>query len=114
MAFDEEKRVARRLLAAIEDGSTSTSDAYYQLKDADPTLVYFVFTWIRANYPPNHPAAAGVLGRLAELCQKYPDAPRIAASGKDDPIVEWFEDAYEYREYRASEFVELIVEKLEG
>ncbi|MFT6396470.1 MAG: hypothetical protein ACJAYU_001213 [Bradymonadia bacterium] len=114
MAFDEEKRAARSLLAAIEDGTTSTSDTYYQLKDADPTLVYFIFTWIRATYPPSHPAAGGVLGRLGDLCTKYPDAARIAASGKADSVVDWFEDAYEYREYGSAEFVDLIVEKLEG
>jgi hypothetical protein len=38
----------------------------------------------------------------------------MAQNGKDDPLVEWFEDAYGYRDFRAAEFIDLVVEKLEG
>ena len=114
MAFDREKQDARRLITAIDDGTHGASDIFFMVREADPTLVYFVFAWLRANYPPSHPAAQAVLGRLAELCSRYPDAAKRAQGGGDDPIVEWFEDAYSYRDFARSEFIDLVVEKLEG
>ncbi len=114
MAFDNEKCTARSLLGEIEDGTLDASDTYDILENEDPTLVYLVFRWIRANYPHSHPAADAVIGRLADLCSTFPAAAKKAAKGKNDPIVDWFEDAFEYRDYRANEFIDLIVEKLEG
>ncbi len=114
MSFDQEKRTARRILAAIEDGKLNATDTYHLIGQADPALVHFVFAWIRAWYPSSHPAADGVLGRLAELCTRYPKAARLAKEGESDPIVAWFEDEYSYRDLRANEFVEVVVEKLEG
>ena len=38
----------------------------------------------------------------------------MAKDGKEDALVEWFEDAYGYRDLRAVEFIDLVVEKLEG
>lgn len=84
------------------------------MEEADPTLVYFIFTWLRAWYPPSHPAADAVLGRLGELCSLHPEAARRAKEGQKDALVEWFEDAYSYRDFRGAEFIDLVVEKLEG
>lgn len=114
MAFDHEKRTARRLLGGIEDGRLSTADVWHMVNDADPTLVYFIFSWIRAWYPAHHPAADGVLGRLTDLLTRYPKSARIAKAGAADPLVTWFEDDHGYRDFRADEFISLIVEKLEG
>jgi hypothetical protein len=114
MAFNIEKAEARRLLGALEDGKLGATDTFQLVKKADPTLIYFVFAWLRARYPSSHPASDAVLGRMGELCSRYPKAARMAQDGKDDPLVEWFEDAYGYRDFRAAEFIELVVEKLEG
>ncbi|MFT7625030.1 MAG: hypothetical protein ACI9WU_004221 [Myxococcota bacterium] len=114
MAFNLEKAAAQRLLGALDDGRLGASDTFDLVKEADPTLVYFVFTWLRASYPPSHPASDAVLGRLGELCSRYPRAAQIAKEGKEDSVVEWFEDAYGYRDFRAAEFIDLVVEKLEG
>jgi hypothetical protein len=114
MAFDMEKAEAQRLLGAIEDGTLGAADTFYLVEKADPTLVYFVFSWLRASYPPSHSASDGVLGRLGELCSQYPKAAKIAKEGKGDALVEWFEDAYGYRDFQAAEFIDLVVEKLEG
>jgi len=114
MAFETEKQAARRLLSAFEDGRVNTSDTFAMVEDADPTLVHFIFAWLRAWYPPSHPAAEGVLGRMGELLSRYPKAAQIAREGARDSLVEWFEDAYGYRELRSAEFIELIVDKLEG
>ena len=92
----------------------SPADSFNLIEEADPTLVYFIFTWLRKWYPPSHPASEAVMGRLVELCNRYPAVTRKAKQGESDSIVEWFEDAYAYRDLRSREFVALIVEKLEG
>jgi hypothetical protein len=38
----------------------------------------------------------------------------MARTGEQDPIVTWFEDAHEYRDLERSEFISMIVDKLEG
>ncbi len=114
MAFEFEKQAASRLLHAIEDGRLSTSDTFHLVDEADPALVHFIFAWLRAWYPPSHPASEAVLGRLGALVMRYPKAARLAKEGQGDAIVAWFEDAYDYRGFRAAEFIDLIVEKLEG
>jgi len=114
MAFSIEKAEAQRLLGALEDAKLGASDTFRLVEKADPALVYFVFTWLRARYPSSHPASDAVLGRMGELCSRYPKAARMAQDGKEDPIVEWFEDAYNYRDFRAAEFIDMVVEKLEG
>ena len=114
MGFNMEKAAARRLLGALEDAKLGASDTFRLVEKADPALVYFVFTWLRARYPSSHPASDGVLGRLGELCSRHPKAARMAKDGKEDALVEWFEDAYNYRDFRAAEFIDLVVEKLEG
>ncbi|MEE9386058.1 MAG: hypothetical protein V3V08_21820 [Nannocystaceae bacterium] len=114
MAFEHEQQQALRILDGIEQGSMSTPDSFGLLREADPTLVYFIFTWLRERYPPAHPAAEGVVGRLAEICDKYPDVTRQVKEGQADSVVTWFEEGYVYRDVGSREFVELIVEKLEG
>lgn len=114
MSFEREKQLAREILEAIEDGPLDLSTTAERAENADPTLLYFLFGWIRAWYPSTHPAADGVLGRLAELLAKHPNVGQMAKTGGFDPIVDWFEDEYEYRDMPAEEFVSLIVEKLEG
>ena len=114
MNLDNEIRAAREIVAALEDGGRDTTQTHFLVEDADPTLLYLVFAWLRASYPANHPAADGVLGRLSALCTAHPAVARRAKEGQADPIVEWFEDAYAYRDFDADAFCELIVEKLEG
>ena len=85
MAFNMEKAAAQRLLGALEDGRLGATDTFHLVEEADPTLVYFVFAWLRAWYPSSHSASDGVLGRIGELCSRYPKAARMAQDGKDDP-----------------------------
>lgn len=114
MAFEHEKSRALALLKNLEDGSAPSGDLATRLEQADPTLVYFIFTWLRAHYRPSHPAAQGVLGRLVEVCGASPTVARHAKEGGNDPVVAWFEDAHNYRELDAESFIDSIVEKLEG
>ncbi len=114
MAFEHEQKQALRILEGIEHGSMSAPESFNLLDDADPTLVYFIFTWLREHYHASHPAAEGVIGRLVAICDKYPAITRKAKGGGSDPVVTWFEDAYTYRDVGSREFVALIVEKLEG
>lgn len=114
MAFEHEQTQALRILQAFEQGTLSTSQTYGLVQDADPALLHFIFTWLRAHYPPHHPASQAVVGRMVELCNAHPQVPRRIKEGAADPIVEWFEDAHQYRELQSREFIALIVEKLEG
>jgi hypothetical protein len=112
MAFEHEKREARRIIEGIENGSMDADETWALVEHADPTLVYLLVTWLRQNYA-NHPAAAGVIGRIVALTQAHPRVSKIMKSGADDPIVDWFEGEYAYRDFGSEEFVDLIVEKLE-
>lgn len=114
MAFEHETRIYAHLLAALEDGVLSTSDTRMKYEEADPAMVALYFGWLRAHYHPGHSAAEGVLGRIVDLCNASPKVARMAREGAKDPIVEWFEDTYDYRDLDRQEFVATVVEKLEG
>jgi len=114
MAFEGETREALYLLQGIENGTLSTTDAVRLVEQADPALVYLLFTWLRSRYGGGHPAAEGVLGRVVEVTSKSSKVKGILREGQADPIVTWFEEEHEYREFDAESFVALIIEKLEG
>ncbi|MDQ3364938.1 MAG: hypothetical protein M3680_05875 [Myxococcota bacterium] len=113
MAFEQERKAALRILDGITEGTMSSADSFALVDDADPALIYLLFTWIRAHYKPDDPAGDAVLGRLVEVSSKSSIAKKMK-EGAEDPVVEWFEDAYSYRKVDKDEFVELIIEKLEG
>jgi hypothetical protein len=114
MAFEHEKRVARDILIAIEDAGVTPAQTFDRARDADPALLHFIFAWLRARYPSSHPTSDGVLGRLTALCTQYPEAARRAKAGQADAVVAWFEDGHSYRDYGASDFIDLVVDKLES
>ena len=112
--FSYEKRVAGRLLAAVEDGILSVEDAKPLFEAADPALVYLLIAWLRVRYPGSHPDSDGVLGRVVALCRASPKVAQHLREGEKDAIVEWFEETYEYREVDRDTFLSLVVEKLES
>lgn len=91
----------------------TADESYRELRDADPVLVHFIFRWLRKRYR-DHPAADGVFGRLSTLCANHRDITRHAKGGEDDPVVGWFEGTYRYKDLDSSEFIDIVVEKLEG
>lgn len=112
MALEQEQRAALRILEGIEEGTMSTTDSYGLVEDADPALIYLIFTWLRKRYA-DHPNSDAVLGRLAEVSGR-PKVAKLMKEGHADAVVQWFEDAYSYRELDKKQFIELIIEKLEG
>ena len=114
MAFENEKRNAARLLGALENGNLSLAHTIPLLRAADPALIYFIFAWLRVRYHAGRPASEGVLGRIVGVCSDDSTVAQKARSGETDPIVEWFEETYDYRNFNRDEFVSLIIEKLEG
>ncbi len=102
-----------RILSGLEDGTMSAADSVELVEAADPALVYLLFTWLRRRYA-DHPAADAVVGRLVAVVDKHPKVSARMAEGKKDPVVEWFEDEHQYKDLSARDFVELIVDKLEG
>ncbi len=113
MSFEHEKQSALRILEGIELGTMDSAETYSHLRDADATLIYFMFKWLRKRYREDE-AAEGVLGRLADICNEYRDLTRRAKEGEADSVVGWFEGSYQYQDLTAAEFIDLVVEKLEG
>ncbi len=114
MGFEHEKRIAKRTLTVLEDGTLSIADMRPLYEEADPVLVHVIFAWLRARYRAGHPASEGVLGRMVELCQASRGVARAAKQGESDPIVEWLEESYDYGDLDRDELISLVVDKLEG
>ncbi len=112
MAFEQEQRAALRILEGIEEGTMSANDSQGLVDDADPALIYLIFTWMRKRYA-DHPNSDAVIGRLVAVSGR-PSVAKQMKEGQSDPVVAWFEEGYSYRDYNGKEFIELIVPKLEG
>ena len=113
MSFEHEKQSALRILEGIELGTMTSDESYGYLRDSEPVLVYFIFKWLRKRYR-DHEAASGVLGRLADICNTHRSITRKAKEGEEDPVVGWFEGPYRYKDLTGSEFIDIVVEKLES
>ena len=90
----------------------TATDSLALVEKADPALIYLIFTWLRKRYA-DHPNSDAVIGRLVEVSTRG-SVPKLMKEGQTDPVVEWFEDAYAYRELDKLAFIELIIDKLEG
>lgn len=113
MALEQEQRAALRILEGIEEGTMSASDSLALVEDADPALIYLIFTWLRKRYA-DHPNADAVIGRLVEISSRGSIAAKMK-EGQSDPVAQWFEESYSYRKLDSKEeFIQLIIEKLEG
>lgn len=112
MAFEQEQRAALRILEGIEEGTMTASESIAIVEDADPALIYLIFTWLRKRYA-DHTNADAVIGRLVAVSNR-PSVAKLMKEGQEDPVVEWFEDGYSYRELDKNAFIEMIIEKLEG
>lgn len=77
-------------------------------------LVHFILKWIKKHYHRDHEDAPIVRARLSEVLNTYRALTRMAKEGETDPIVDWFEGTYKYRDLSAEEFIDVVVEKLEG
>ncbi|MBS1123608.1 MAG: hypothetical protein H6Q90_5836 [Deltaproteobacteria bacterium] len=90
----------------------SATDSLALVEEADPALVYLIFTWLRKRYA-DHPNSDAVIGRVVEISGRGSVA-KLMKEGQADPVVQWFEESYAYRTLEKREFIELIIEKLEG
>src|SRR6267142_730868 len=112
MGLENEQRAALRILEGIEEGTMSANDSFALVEDADPALVYLIFTWLRKRYA-DHPNSDAVIGRLLAISNRG-SVPKKMKEGQADPVIQWFEESYSYRDLGSKEFVELIIDKLEG
>ncbi len=90
----------------------SATDSLALVEEADPALVYLLFTWLRKRYA-DHSNADAVIGRVVEISGRGSVA-KMMKEGQADVVVQWFEENYSYRALEKKEFIELIIEKLEG
>jgi hypothetical protein len=109
------KRDALRLLDGLENGGLSTADAVALAEDLDPVLTYVIVSFLRAVYPAGNPAATAVLKRVIDLIAS-PAIVRAHEQGRNDPVAQWFESEYSYRDYRdrGPELVDLVADKLDS
>jgi hypothetical protein len=112
MAYERAQRAARRILEGIEEGTMSSADSRALVEEADPALVYLIFTWLRKGYA-DHVNADAVLGRILAISDHAAVRSKMK-EGQEDAVVTWFEESHSYRDLGATEFIELIIEKLEG
>src|SRR3954466_4572436 len=112
MSLEQHQREALRILEGIEEGSMSATDSVALVEDADPALIYLIFTWLRKRYA-DHTNADAVIGRLVEVSNR-PKVAKLMKEGQADVVVQWFEESYSYRDLDKKQFIELIIEKLEG
>jgi hypothetical protein len=114
--MDFAKREALRLLNGIEQGTLSSADAFNVADKQDPLLVYFVIRYLREKYPAGQPTSQGVTQRLIELTSTYESITKNMKKAEKDSLREWFDDTYNMREFfgKPDEFVDMIVEKIEG
>ena len=89
----------------------SASDSQAVVEEADPALVYLIFTWLRKRYK-EHTNSDAVIGRLVEVSNRGNIAKQMN-EGKADPVSRWFEENYSYKDLEKKEFIELVVDKLE-
>ncbi len=112
MALEQEQRAALRILEGIEEGTMSSTESYGLVEDADPALIYLIFTWLRKRYA-DHTNSDAVIGRLVDVSNR-PKVAKLMKEGQADSVVQWFEETYNYRELDKKQFIELVIEKLEG
>ncbi len=89
----------------------SASDSQAIVEEADPALVYLIFTWLRKRYK-EHTNSDAVIGRLVEVSNRGNIAKQMN-EGKADPVSRWFEENYSYKDLEKTEFIDLVVDKLE-
>jgi hypothetical protein len=115
MVVIDEKHEALRLLHGIENGGLSPADAAVIAENIDHVLVYVIVSYLRAIHPASDPAANAVLERVVSLTSGSPIVVRKHKEGEQDPVSRWFEDEYDYADFRDrdAELIALIVDKLE-
>lgn len=102
------------MLQGIELGTMTPEQSNELMSAADPTLVHLIFKWIAKHYHRDHEMSFEVRGRLKDLQNSYRALTRYAKGGEADPVVDWFEGTHKYRDLSAEEFIDIIVDKLEG
>ena len=112
--FAAEKLEALTMLLGVVEGTAMPEELFPLFDAADPTLVSFIFKWVRKHYHRDHEDSEYVRGNLKDLTNAYRALTRKAKGGEEDSIVEWFEGNYRYSEMPAEDFIDLIVDKLES
>lgn len=105
-----------RFLDAVEAGNVDLRTAYELAMKFDPLLTYFLLRYLREKFPPRTGEKEGPAARLLEMISTYDSLKKAAQTPRDEPMVEWFNDTYEMRQFFGAreEFVSTIVDKIEG
>jgi hypothetical protein len=104
-----------RVIDAIDSGGLPAADVYSIMRDFDPLYSYFILYYLREkNQIDEYQSGGGQ--RLLQLVGAYDDLARLLRETPKDSMVEWFHDSYNIKQFfsRPKDFVNLIVDKLEG
>ena len=112
--FAEEKAEAYSILTGIAYGTSTPDETFEVLKGQEPVFVYFVFRWLKKYFHKDHDDYEFVKANASDVKNTHRQLTRMAKDGEEDPLVEWFEGTYRYRELDAVAFIDLLIEKLEG
>jgi hypothetical protein len=104
------KSEAESFLNGVIEAKLEPQKAYAIIEEMEDVLVYLLMQYLREKHAHDH----GVLERLLHLTQHFPDLIMKCKRGEKDSLVEWFKDTYNPRSLGVEEFVEIVVEKLEG
>lgn len=104
-----------RVLKAIDEGGLPPADVYAIVRDFDPLYTYFLMRYLREKNPINEYSSGGG-ERLLALVGTYDDLGKLLKSPPKDSLIEWFDDSHSMQEFfnDPDQFVQLIVDKLEG
>ncbi|MBP6218645.1 MAG: hypothetical protein KA436_08670 [Oligoflexales bacterium] len=106
------KRNVYKMMDAIEGGSVPLYDAFLLAEELDPLLLYFVLRYLKETYGRD---TQGPGGRLLQFLSDYPQISKFAATPKNEPMIEWFDESYSVRSFKTREdYLETIIDKLEG
>jgi len=116
MTAVRERDDALRLLEGLENGSLDATSAAILAERLDHVLVHAIVSYLRAIHPATDPAAVPVLERVVRLTSASPALVRKHKEGQEDPITEWFESEYTYRDFRGrgAELIDTLVDKIES
>lgn len=106
---------ANRLLTGIEDGVLDANDSFLIADKLDPVLVAIIVKFLRQKYK-SRPEESGIITRILEISKVYGEFVNKIQEGESDPIFEWFEETYSYRDYysQPEKLIEVVIDKLEG
>ena len=107
--------IIRQALHCVDifvEGRHPLDQAVSLIEDLDPLLIYFMMRFMREN---KKVCGDGTRSRLVQFIRDYPHLTNRLKNVPKDSMIEWFDDNFSIQNFASSsEFIHLIVEKMES